>query len=160
MFAGNFAPVGWGLCNGQLLPISQNQTLYALIGTTYGGDGQSTFALPNLLGRIPVHQGTGGGGTYTMGESAGAEQITLVTNQLPAHTHELRASTADGTSADPTNAVWTASDARTFNSAAPTQPMHPSTLTAVGGAQPHPNVMPYLAITFIISLFGVFPSQN
>jgi len=160
IFAGNFAPVGWALCNGQLLSIAENDTLFNLIGTTYGGDGQTTFALPNLLGRIPIHQGTGGGAGYVIGQSAGSEQITLLANQVPAHAHALLASTADGTSADPTGAVWAESDARTFNTAAPDQSMHGSALSTVGGAQPHSNLMPYLAINFIISLFGVFPSQN
>ena len=160
MFAGNFSPAGWALCDGQLLAISEYDTLFNLIGTTYGGDGQTTFALPNLLGRIPLHQGTGVGTSYVIGESAGSEQITLLTNQLPAHTHALQASTADGTSADPTGTLWAESDARSFNSGAPDQAMHASALSAVGGTQPHSNLMPYLAINFIISLFGVYPSQN
>jgi microcystin-dependent protein len=160
MFAGNFAPANWALCNGQILSIASNEVLFTLIGTTYGGDGQSTFALPNLVGRIPVHQGTGAGASYVAGQSAGAEQISVLSNQMPTHTHALRASTADGTSADPTGAVWAESDARTFNSAAPDQALHASTLAAAGGAGPHSNLMPYLAINFIISLFGVFPSQN
>jgi len=160
IFAGNFAPAGWALCNGQILPITDNETLFNLIGTTYGGDGQTTFALPNLTGRIPVNQGNGGGASYVAGESGGSESVTLLASQLPVHNHALQASTFDGTSADPTNAVWAASDARTFNAAAPDQVMHASTLTAQGGTQAHPNLMPYLAVNFIISLFGVFPSQS
>lgn len=160
MFAGNFAPSGWALCNGQILAITGNEVLFNLIGTTYGGDGQATFALPNLQGRMPVHQGTGGGASYVIGEAGGVEEVTLLTSQLPGHTHALQASTADGVSGDPANAVWTESDARPFNAAAPDQAMHASSLAQAGNTQPHTNLMPYLALNFIIALAGTFPSQS
>jgi microcystin-dependent protein len=156
LFAGNFAPVGWEFCNGQLLQISQNDAIFALIGTTYGGDGVTTFALPDLRGRAPVHQGGG----FTIGQVAGSEQVTLTTNELPAHGHPLRATAADGTTADPTNAVWAESDARTFSTAAPNTSLHPSSLGNAGGGQPHSNLMPFVTLNFIIALQGVFPSQN
>jgi microcystin-dependent protein len=156
LFGGNFPPNGWAFCDGQLLSISQYEALFALIGTTYGGNGQTNFALPDLRGRVPAHQGGG----FTMGQAAGVEQVTLTAAQLPAHTHTLRATAADGTSADPTNNVWAESDARTFSTAAPDATMHPSTLGAAGGSQPHSNLMPFVALSFIIALAGIFPSQN
>lgn len=164
MFGGNFAPNGWALCDGQVLPISQNDTLFVLIGTTYGGDGQSTFALPDLRGRLPLHQGTSTTGTsYTIGAASGVETVTLTQAQLPSHTHALMATDADGTSADPTGNVWAQSDARPYaNEASPEAlaAMHAGNLSASGGGQPHGNVMPFLCVHFIISLFGVFPSQS
>jgi microcystin-dependent protein len=156
LFGGNFEPNGWAFCNGQLLSIAQNAALFNLIGTTYGGDGQTTYALPDLRSRIPVHQGT----AFPMGQAAGAEQVTLTTPQLPAHTHTLQATAVDGTSADPTNNVWAESDARTFSTATPDATMDPSVLGTAGGGQAHDNTMPFVAMNFIISLFGVFPSQN
>jgi microcystin-dependent protein len=156
VFGGNFVPNGWAFCDGQLLAISQNTALFELIGTTYGGDGQTTFGLPDLRGRIPMHQGGG----MTLAQSGGAEQVTLTTAQLPAHSHAIAATAADGTSADPTNNVWAESDARTFSTAAPDTAMDASALAAAGGGQPHPNLMPFVGVSFIISLFGIFPSQN
>lgn len=156
LFGGNFAPNGWAFCNGQLMAIAENTTLFQLIGTTYGGDGQTTFALPDLRGRIPVHQS----GSFSIGQTSGAESVTLTTAQLPAHTHTLVATSADGTSADPAHNVWAESDARTYSTAAPDSVMHASALGSAGGGQAHDNMMPFLAVNFIISLFGVFPSQN
>jgi microcystin-dependent protein len=160
MFAGDFAPVGWALCDGQLLPIAENETLFALIGTTYGGDGQSTFALPDLRGRAPVHMGTGAGTTWTIGETAGAEVVTLTIHQIPAHTHSAGASSSLGSSDGPAGLVpaMDASGAPRFGTVADGA-LGASALTLVGGSVPHNNMQPYLTVNFIISLFGVFPSQ-
>src|ERR1043166_4989359 len=163
MFGGNFAPVGWALCQGQLMPISENDTLFNLIGTTYGGDGQSTFGLPNLSGRVPVHMGQGPGITqnYQIGESAGVESVTLTTQQIPVHTHALIASTAVANSNTPANQVPAQSTQRAiYFEASTTTNLAPSAISPVGGSQPHENMQPYLCITFIISLFGVFPTQS
>jgi microcystin-dependent protein len=166
MFAGNFPPNGWMFCEGATMPISENETLFQLIGTTYGGDGESTFNLPNLASRVPLHMGTGPDGTtYQIGEAAGTEQETLSVQQIPIHNHPLIASTAAST-LSPNNAlltVPTSTQQGTMiynNTAAPTIALHPSTLQAQGGSQPHENTQPFLCIYFIISLFGVFPSQS
>jgi microcystin-dependent protein len=157
MFGGNFAPAGWMFCEGQLLPISENETLFQLIGTTYGGDGQSTFALPDLRGRIPVHQGNG----MILAESGGVEAVTLTVNQLPAHSHPFLASADQNTTLNPGgNVLGTTSTATPYFAAAPTLGLSPQAITAVGGSQPHSNFQPYLCISFIISLFGIFPSQT
>ena len=158
MFAGNFAPVGWMFCEGQLLLISENETLFQLIGTTYGGDGQSTFALPDLRGRIPIHQGNG----FILVETGGAEEITLTVNQIAAHSHPLLASTSTGTSANAANQVVarTASAITIYIEDAPTLNMSPQAVSSVGGSQPHTNFQPYLCVDFIISLFGIFPSPT
>ena len=158
MFAGNFAPAGWALCQGQLIAISENPTLFNLIGTTYGGDGQNTFGLPNLQGRIPLHQGTGAGQTVVIGESAGVEQVTLTSNQIPIHNHAPQANTAASAS-DPTNKVLAGGTANWFTASAPSVNLA-AALQNSGGNQPHENMMPYLTINFIISLFGVYPTQN
>jgi microcystin-dependent protein len=160
MFGGNFAPAGWAFCNGQTLPISENETLFQLIGTTYGGDGQETFGLPDLQGRLPVHQGAG----LTLGEAGGVESVTLTTQQMPTHNHTMLGSTAGATSSDPTNAV-PASLPQQVNRTAygldpPPTTLSQSSLSPDGGSQPHDNMMPYLAVSFIISLFGIFPPQN
>jgi microcystin-dependent protein len=164
MFAGNFAPAGWMFCQGQVLPISENETLFNLIGTTYGGDGQSTFALPDLQGRVPVHMGTGAGQTFTIGQSAGEETVTLTTSQIPNHTHTATAFDVAGNSADPTGRRWAASADTTVNPygavAAIDSTLSPTAIASTGGSQPHDNMIPFLAINFIISLFGVFPSQT
>jgi microcystin-dependent protein len=164
MFAGNFNPNGWMFCDGQLLPISENETLFQLIGTTYGGDGQSTFALPNLQSRIPIHMGTASSGTtYQLAEAAGVEQVTLTTNQIPAHTHPLTASNAPGTGTNPNGSVAGAlSPVSVYkaNIAPPNLPMNASSVTPQGGSQPHDNMQPFLCINYIISLFGIFPSPN
>ena len=161
MFAGNVAPANWMFCSGQLLPISENETLFNLIGTTYGGDGQSTFALPDLRGRVPIHQGTGGGGTYTLGQSSGVETVTLTVSQIPSHTHAMvgSASNADG---NPSNEVLGQPTTLDFYRPGdvPSSPLDPNSITNVGGSQSHSNIQPFLCINFIISLFGVFPSQT
>src|SRR5689334_21988408 len=164
MFAGNFNPNGWMFCEGQLLPISENEVLFQLIGTTYGGDGQSTFALPDLRGRIPLHMGTGGDGiTYQLAESAGVEEVTLTTQQIPIHTHAQGCNTGAGAAvADPVNAIASKTDLSQYSTAGATVAMGTPNMTSdiAGGSQPHTNFMPYLCIDFIISLFGVFPSQT
>jgi microcystin-dependent protein len=157
MFGGNFAPAGWMFCEGQLLPISENETLFNLIGTTYGGDGQSTFALPDLRGRLPLHQGNG----FTLAETGGAEEITLTVNQITAHTHPMVASTAPGTQNDPGNNVTAASPSiQLYTGDVTDTNMATNAVTPVGGSQPHSNFQPYLCVDFIISLFGIFPSQT
>ena len=157
MFAGSFAPNGWMLCQGQTLPISGNDVLFQLIGTTYGGDGESTFGLPDLRGRIPIHQGNG----FILAETGGAEEITLTVNQIPAHTHPLLASGDTGNQLDPTGALLSNSQgAIPYIEDAPTLNMHPQAISPVGGSQPHTNFQPYLCVDFIISLFGLFPSPT
>lgn len=157
MFAGNFAPAGWMFCEGQLLPISENEVLFQLIGTTYGGDGQSTFALPDLRGRLPLHQGNG----FILAENGGAEEITLTVQQIPSHSHPLLASATTGNQTSPAGTL----PANSFNitpyiNDAPNANMSAQAITAIGGSQPHTNFQPYLCINFIISLFGIFPSPT
>jgi microcystin-dependent protein len=162
MFGGSFAPAGWAMCNGQTIPISQNDTLFTLIGTTYGGDGQETFQLPNLQSRIPIHAGTGKfGTTYQLGETAGTESVTLSTNQMPNHNHALIASTGAATAPSPNNNILAASATISpyVKDVAGPQ-LVASAVQPQGGSQPHENMMPFLVITFIISLFGIFPTQN
>jgi microcystin-dependent protein len=162
MFAGNFAPNGWMFCEGQILPISENETLFNLIGTTYGGDGQETFALPNLASRVPIHMGTGPDGTtYQIGEMAGTEQETLTTQQIPNHTHPFTVSTGPGTQNAPANAVPGASPSVTlYIGDVPDANLAATAVGPAGGSQPHENTQPFLCINFIISLFGVFPTQT
>ncbi|PXY44929.1 phage tail protein [Flavobacterium hydrophilum] len=163
MFAGNFAPAGWMFCEGQLLPISENETLFQLIGTTYGGDGQETFKLPDLRGRLPIHTGTGSSGTtYNLGESGGAEEITLTAQQIPSHNHAVLATTDLANSTSPADAYLstTATGNKIYSTASPTVALDPSEISSIGGSQPHTNFQPYLCIDFIISLFGIFPSQT
>ncbi len=162
MFAGNFAPNGWMFCEGQTLPISENDALFTLIGTTYGGDGQETFNLPNLASRVPIHMGTGpDGNTYQIGEAAGVESVTLTTQQIPIHTHALTASTAAGAVNSPANQVIAASPSiKLFIEDTPDSTLAASAVSPVGGSQPHENCQPFLCINFIISLFGVFPTQT
>jgi microcystin-dependent protein len=164
MFAGNFAPAGWMFCDGQLLPISENETLFNLIGTTYGGDGQSTFALPDLRGRFPIHMGQGAGlQNYILAEAAGVESVTLTTSSTPAHTHPaLCSSGGQSQVADPTGAVSAPSDATQYAAGAGGGFMGSSPInsTITGGSQPHDNMTPFLVIDYIISLFGIFPSQT
>ena len=161
MFAGNFAPAGWMFCDGQLLPISENETLFNLIGTTYGGDGQSTFQLPDLRGRFPIHEGTGSGlSTYQLGEALGVETVTLTTQTIPSHTHPaLCSSGGQNPVADPTGAVSGPSDVTQYAAGAAGGFMGSSPIlsTVVGGSQPHDNMQPYLVVSYIISLFGIFP---
>jgi microcystin-dependent protein len=157
MFAGNFAPAGWMFCEGQLLPISEYETLFNLIGTTYGGDGQSTFALPDLRGRIPIHQGNG----FILAETGGAEEITLTVSQIPAHTHPMLANSQVATETTPSvNAVPAQPSALIYNNLTPLTNMNPGVIGPVGGSQPHNNFQPYLCVDFIISLFGIFPSPT
>lgn len=156
MFAGNFAPAGWMLCQGQLLPISEFETLFNLIGTTYGGDGQSTFALPNLQSRVPMHQGNG----FTLAQAAGTETVTLTTSQIPAHSHVPQANSGSGTQNSPSGNVWASSTNLPYSTNAPSAAMDPAAVGSSGGSQPHDNMVPFLVINFIISLFGVFPTQN
>lgn len=161
MFAGNFAPAGWAFCSGQLLPISENETLFNLIGTTYGGDGQSTFALPDLQGRVPIHMGTGPGlSTRDLAETGGAEEITLTVTQIPLHGHIPQASSAGG-SDNPAGNFWANSTTgKPYAAAPPTVTMNAGTMGPTGGSQPHDNMIPYLCVSFIISLFGIFPSPT
>jgi len=159
MFAGNFAPAGWMFCEGQLLPISEYETLFNLIGTTYGGDGQSTFALPDLRGRIPLHFDNG----FTLAETGGAETITLTVSQIPAHSHAFLSTANTAASTSPTSnlgAVNNVFGVFPYGSDAPRLNLAPSGISAVGGSQPHNNFQPYLCVDFIISLFGIFPSQT
>jgi len=161
MFAGTFAPAGWEFCDGQTLPISENEPLFQLIGTTYGGDGEQTFNLPDLRGRVPLHQGTNNGVTFTLAQAAGVESVTLTTQQIPIHTHPLLASTDFATQANPGGALTAQpSVAALYFPTAPTQPLAPSLLSPAGGSQPHENMQPFLCINFIISMFGPFPSQT
>jgi microcystin-dependent protein len=156
MFGGNFAPAGWMFCEGQLLPISENETLFNLIGTTYGGDGQSTFALPDLRGRLPIHQGNG----FILAETGGVEEVTLTVQQIPAHSHPLLASGAVGNQVNPTGALTSNSQgAVPYIEDVTTLNMSPQAISPVGGSQPHTNFQPYLCVSFIISLFGIFPHQ-
>lgn len=157
MFAGNFAPAGWMFCDGQLLPISENETLFQLIGTTYGGDGQSTFALPDLRGRLPIHQGNG----FILAETGGVEEITLTVPQIPAHTHSVLASTNVAQDTNPNGKLLgqTGSGLAYIQDTADTN-LSPNAMAPVGGSQPHTNFQPYLCVDFIISLFGIFPSPT
>jgi microcystin-dependent protein len=156
MFAGNFAPAGWMFCEGQLLPISENEVLFQLIGTTYGGDGESTFALPDLRGRIPLHQGNG----FMLAETGGAETITLTVNQIPAHRHRFVGTSAAAASRDPANNTFAVAAANVYTDQANPVALSSQAISPLGGSQPHDNMQPYLCVNFIISLFGIFPSQT
>jgi microcystin-dependent protein len=157
MFAGNFAPAGWMFCDGQLLPISENETLFQLIGTTYGGDGQSTFALPNLASRVPIHRGT----THVQADAGGVESVTLTTQQTPIHNHAYLAALNPASISSPSNNVLAESSAiNMYIADSPSASLAPQAVTPVGGSQPHENMQPFLVISFIISLFGIFPSQT
>lgn len=161
MFGGNFPPNGWMFCEGQTLAISENDTLFQLIGTTYGGDGQSTFNLPDLRGRLPIHQGTNpkGGSTYTLAEQGGVETVTLTVQQIPAHGHPLLATAAGANSTSPNGNVLAKPSKNMYRPGPGSNPMNPQTVGPAGGNQPHDNFQPYLCIDFIISLFGIFPHQ-
>lgn len=156
IFAGNFAPVGWAFCDGSLLAIAENDALFNLIGTTYGGDGQSTFALPDLRSRVPVHMGSG----LSLAQTGGEETVTLTVNQMPAHTHVPQANSGTGTQTSPAGNVWANSANAPYSANAPNAAMDPAAAGLAGGSQPHDNMIPFLAINFIISLFGIFPSQS
>src|SRR4051812_44040344 len=163
MFAGNFAPNGWMFCEGAPLPIAENEVLFQLIGTTYGGDGEETFNLPNLASRVPIHMGTGPGGTtYQIGEMAGTEQETLTIQQIPTHTHAFTGSTNNGTEMNPGGHVLAGSisSVQPYIDDTGTDALNANSLTPTGGSQPHENCQPFLCINFIISLFGIFPSQT
>jgi microcystin-dependent protein len=158
MFAGNFAPAGWMFCEGQLLPITDYETLFNLIGTTYGGDGQSTFALPDLRGRIPVHVSQG----FALAQAAGAEQVTLTVQQIPTHNHAAMGVSGSGNGvSNPTNNTWGGATAnKPYTDLAHDATMNVGSIGLAGGSQPHDNFMPYLCVSFILSLFGIFPSQT
>lgn len=159
VFAGSYAPVGWELCAGQLLSISENEALYTLIGTIYGGNGVTNFALPDLRGRVPVHQGAlPGGDTYVIGTPGGVEQVTLTANQLPAHTHAARA-TAVPDRTTPGDAIWSSQTTGAYQAANPSATMQAQTVQEVGGSLPHENMPPSLAVTYIIATYGIFPSE-
>jgi microcystin-dependent protein len=156
-----FAPAGWQLCQGQLLSISNFEALFNLIGTTYGGDGQNTFALPDLRSRIPIHQGTlAGGPTYVIGEQSGTETVTITTNQMPQHNHLLNAQSANGNQPSPLGGFWAGSPLDQYATGAPTTTMSASLVGLAGGSQPHDNMPPYLCVNFAIALFGIFPSRS
>jgi microcystin-dependent protein len=158
MFPGNFAPLGWAFCDGSVLAIADNDVLFNLIGTTYGGDGVNTFALPDLRGRAPIHQGNG----FVIGQKAGVETVTLTLNQLPIHSHlpQAAASGSGNPANSPAGNVWSGWTGGQFSSQPPAVSMSPTAITSDGGSQAHDNMAPFLAINFIISLFGVFPSQG
>jgi microcystin-dependent protein len=166
IFAGNFAPRGWALCDGQILAISQNTALFSLLGTQYGGDGKSNFALPNFQGCAAIHQGQGPGLTDRLiGESAGEPAVTLLTSEMPVHSHTAMCQSAPGLQAAPTNNVWSGLPGRPtpppiYSTAAPDVDMSPQALAVSGGSQPHNNMSPYQCLTFIIALQGVFPARN
>jgi microcystin-dependent protein len=164
MFAGSFPPVGWAFCQGQLMPISENDALFTLIGTTYGGDGQETFGIPDLQGRAPMHAGQGPGITqnYQLGEKSGVESVTLSTQQIPVHNHALLASGDFGQNPQPQGGfpAQLNTGSMYIGPADPMANMNASSLSPIGGSQPHENLQPYLCISFILSLFGVFPQQN
>lgn len=156
MFGLNYAPRGWALCNGQLLAINQNQALFALLGTTYGGNGVTTFALPDLRGRVPVHVGNG----IVLGQSAGEENHTLTQPEIPVHTHLISGSGATVSEASPAGSIWAASVENPYKASAPDTTMNAASMGAAGGSQPHSNMQPYLTINYCIALEGIFPSRN
>lgn len=157
MFAGNFAPAGWMFCEGEELPISEYETLFNLIGTTYGGDGQSTFALPDLRGRIPMHQGNG----YILAQTGGVEDVTLTVSQIPSHSHSLTANSAPGTQSSPAgNRLAQSRSVVPYLNDPTSGSFRAGAVGSAGGTQPHTNMQPYLCVNFIISLFGIFPSQT
>jgi microcystin-dependent protein len=162
MFAGNFPPVGWMFCDGEPLPISENEILFQLIGTTYGGDGESTFNLPNLQSRVPLHMGNGPDGvTYPLSQMAGTEQETLTIQQIPSHTHPMLASTGVGNNNSPNGNVTSQSaSVKVYIADAPSAALDAQAVTPVGGSQPHENCQPFLCINYIISLFGIFPNPT
>jgi microcystin-dependent protein len=162
MFGGSFAPRGWALCDGQLLQVSQNDALFSLFGTIYGGDGRTTFGLPDLRGRLPVHMGSGPGLTpRPIGQKSGQENVTLNTNELPSHTHTYQASEDIGDEPLGSTKVLSESAGITlYRAATPNVPMNANAITAVGGSGQHTNVMPFQCVTFIIALFGIYPSRN
>ena len=155
LFGGNFAPVGWSFCDGSLLSIASYEALFNLIGTTYGGDRQTTFALPDLRGRVPVHVG----GQFTLGQQGGSEQVTLTSAQLPAHQHSPAAVSGSGGTGSPKSAVWAGASSSMYASGTADAPMNAATGSPAGSSQPHDNLSPFLVLTFIIALDGIYPSQ-
>jgi microcystin-dependent protein len=161
MFGGNFAPAGWMFCEGQVLPISEYETLFNLIGTTYGGDGQEIFALPDLRGRVPIHQGQSPGlSAYVIGENGGVERVTLTTQQIPNHRHAMIASSSAGTSSAPGGNVPATAVGNLYSIFPASVGLSPTAVGAAGGSQPHENIQPFLCVSFIISLFGIFPPRT
>ena len=170
MFGFNFAPNGWQLCNGQTLAISQYSALFALLGTTYGGNGTTTFQLPNLQGQVPIHQGTGGGGSYVIGEAAGSASVTLLTTQMPLHTHLANAVTSTSGNVPQPAAGYPATvqisgetkggTVNTYSTATPNTTMNQGMISTAGGSQPHTNMQPYLCVNFCIAMVGIFPSRG
>lgn len=168
ILACNFAPKGWAMCNGQILPISQNTALFSLLGTFYGGDGKSTFALPNLQGSAPMHQGDGPGlSQHFLGEQSGVQHVTLITTEMPAHTHTVGCDSGTGSNSVPTSGMWAATGRgrpQVYSSNAPgsagTVSMNPLALSVTGGSQPHNNMPPYLTLNFCIALQGIFPARS
>ena len=162
LFAGNFAPSGWAQCDGQLLSIDQYTALFSLIGTTYGGDGQTTFALPDLRSRVPVHQGQGPGlSSYVVGEYGGAEAVTLTPGQMAAHSHPALGNSGAGTQNSPGGGVWAGSSLNIYSAGASANAaMSPTAITTSGGGQPHDNMLPYTVLNFCIALEGIYPSQS
>ena len=156
MFAGNFAPSGWMFCAGQLIAISENDTLFNLIGTTYGGDGATNFALPDLRGRLPLHQGNG----FALGQNGGAEQVTLTLQQLATHSHPLQATSASASTTNPSGALLAKPSKNMYRPGPGANAMNSQSVGGTGGSQPHDNIQPYLCINFIISLFGIYPQQS
>lgn len=156
VIAFNFPPKGWAFCNGQLLPIAQNQALFSLFGTTYGGDGRVNFALPDLRGRTPIHMGNG----FTQGQRAGETSHTLTTNEMPTHTHFAMGNNAGASQSDPTGNFWSNGGDNIYSPGPPNNVMKPGTIGNVGGNQPHENMSPYLVLNFIVALVGIFPSRN
>jgi microcystin-dependent protein len=161
IFAGSFAPVGWAFCDGSLQAISDNNALYALLGTTYGGDGVTTFALPDLRGRAPLHQGQSiGTSNYTVGQRGGVESVVLTANQIPSHSHAPQGQSGAGTQSNPQGNVWAASALDQYSSSAPSVSMAANALSTVGSNTPHDNMPPFTCVSFIISLFGIFPTAT
>jgi microcystin-dependent protein len=159
MFGGNFAPMDWAFCDGQTLQISQNDVLYSLIGTTYGGDGTTTFALPDLRGRLPMHRGNG----HVIGEKLGAETVAVTESQMPSHTHPVMANSAVGVKENPQDLVWAAGDDATssrYATGVPNQAMNATQVGFAGAGMAHDNMMPYLTVSFIIAISGIFPTRS
>ncbi|MBX7185195.1 MAG: tail fiber protein [Vicinamibacteria bacterium] len=161
MFGFDFPPRGWAQCSGQIMSIQQNQALFSLLGTTYGGNGITTFALPDLRGRSPLHFGTlSGGGSYVLGQMSGEENHTLIQSEIPLHLHTASGNSGAPDSGDPTGNVWATGTANAFSGGTPTAVMNPASVGYAGGNQPHPNMPPYLVVNFSIALVGIFPSRN
>jgi microcystin-dependent protein len=158
LFSGNFAPVGWALCDGRVIAISENQTLFTLLGNMYGGDGQITFGLPDLRGRVPIHTSAAG---YPLAQLGGTESVTLTTQNLPVHTHAANTQPGNGSASDPTGRYWAGNnDFRIYSDAAADTSFAPGAIGAAGGSQPHENMMPFVTVSYIIALEGIYPSFN